>query len=184
MIASRDRAQLLIVDLQQRLAPHVGSGADVTARCCKLARAARTLSVPITVSEHYPSGLGESLPEIKDACGEASVTLRKLAFSCMREPVIAARLGELAGEGRREVALAGMETHVCVMQTALDLLANDYEVFVVADAVGSRDPAARDLALQRMAHAGAALVTAEMLIFEWAERADDPRFKELLALVK
>lgn len=184
MLARRSRSQLLIVDVQERLAPSVHDNARVVANCARLVGYARVLGVPVTVSEHYPAGIGGTVRELADILGPSAVRADKIAFSCWRDPGLNSRFDDLRREGRTEVVVAGMESHVCVCQTVLDLLGNGFDVFVVADAVGSRSPEARELALYRMQQAGAAVVGQEMVAFEWLERADIPEFRDVLKLIK
>jgi nicotinamidase-related amidase len=184
MRMDRQRSQLLLIDLQARLVPAIVDGAEVVAAAARLAAFARRLSVPITASEQYRKGLGATVGELRDALGNDTPVLEKIAFSCLGDPGLAARIAELRGEGHDQVVVAGVEAHVCVGQSVLDLRANGLEVFVVAEAVGSRKPASKALALERMARAGATVVDAEMVAFEWLERAGTPEFKDLQALIK
>ena len=184
MLAERHRAHLMIIDVQERLAPHIADGEAATANCERLVRYARRLGVPVTITEHYPQGLGPTMASVRDAAGNETPRLEKIAFSCWRDAAIRGRIEDLARQGHDQIVVAGMETHVCVGQTVLDLLANQKQVLVVADAVGSRDARVRDLALERFRDAGAAIVAQEMIAFEWLERGDDPAFKDLIKLIK
>ncbi len=150
MLARRDKSQLLIVDVQEKLAPSVHDHVPVVANCARLIGYAHRLGVPVTVSEHYPTGLGSTVADLADILGGHAVRRQKIAFSCWRDEGLRARLEALRQDGRSEVVVAGMETHVCVGQTVHDLLANGFDVFVVADAVSSRSPQTRELALYRM----------------------------------
>lgn len=183
MMAERALAHLLIVDIQERLAPAIHDNGRVEKNAARLIAYASRLGVPITFTEQMPERIGATVPALREAGGGAPV-LAKTAFSSWREPAIRDRLIALRRENRSQVVVAGMEAHVCVLQTVLELLANDFEVFVVADATGSRTPENRDLALDRMAKAGAVLVSQEMVAFEWLERADTAEFKDLLPLIK
>lgn len=158
MLADRDRAQLLIVDVQERLAPHVADGERIIANCERLARYARRLGVRVTITEHYPKGLGPTVASIRDVAGHDTPRLEKIAFSCWRDEAIRSRISALECEGRDQIVVAGMETHVCVGQTVLELLEQKKIVFVVADAVGSRQAAVRDLALARFRDGGATIL--------------------------
>ena len=184
MLASRARSQLIVIDMQDKLLASIADAQSVLANTIRLIGFARRLGVPITVTEHYPAGLGATSAVLGDALGHVAQTISKLAFSAWREDTVRARLREQRQAGRDQVVLAGCETHVCVGQTALDLIANDFQVFVVADATASRRPQDRDIALQRMSRCGAALVTQEMVGFEWLERAGTPEFNDLLPLIK
>jgi nicotinamidase-related amidase len=184
MPASRSRAQLIIIDVQEKLAPHVHGQNSVIANCDRLIRYAKRLGVPITVTEHYAKGLGPTCAELAAAAGRDASVFGKMSFSSLRDEAIAARLRKLKADGRDQIVVAGMETHVCVCQTVLDLLQDGFHTLVVADAVGSRVPEVRQLALDRMARAGAEIVSHEMVAFEWLERGDVPEFKDLIGVIK
>ena len=179
LIDPRDSG-LLVVDLQQRLAPAIHETAAVTRRCGILIEAALRLGLPLMISEQNPQGLGPTLPEIA-ALAPPDAIRAKMAFSCFGEPDLRALFESWQ---RRQILVCGTEAHVCVLQSVLDLRAAGYDVFVVADAVGSRVPENRERGLARMARAGAEVVTTEMVVFEWLRRADDPNFRELLGLIK
>ncbi len=180
MLIDRRQSGLLVVDVQERLAPVV-AGRDAIARnIAILLRAAHSLAVPVLLSEQYPKGLGHTIAPLSELA-PADAARAKIAFSCLAE---AAPRAALESWGREQILVCGMEAHVCVLQSALDLCAAGYRTIVVADAVGSRVPANAALALERMARAGAEVVTTEMVVFEWLRRADDPHFRELLALIK
>jgi nicotinamidase-related amidase len=184
MLLARDKSQLLIIDVQDRLLAAV-SGADrVLDRCVRLVQAAKALSVPITVSQQYPAGLGPTADALRDALGNAGPILDKVEFSCLRNEALRERLHDIRRRGRPQVVIGGIEAHVCVTQTAIDLEEQGFEAFVVADAVASRSKTSRKLALTRLLKAGADVVDSEMVVFEWLERAGTPEFKELQGLVK
>jgi nicotinamidase-related amidase len=184
MRMQRDRSQLLIVDLQEKVAPPVDNAASVIAVCCRLVHIANRLGVPITVSEHYPKGLGPTVAALRDALGPDAEVLAKITFSCLRDPVLRQRFDGLRDQGRGQVIVAGIEAHVCVGQTVLDLIAEGYEVYVAADGVSSRSPESRDLILRRIRQAGGYVVDSEMVMFEWLEQAGTPEFKDLIDLLK
>ena len=154
MLLTRDKSQLLIVDVQDKLLGAISGKDRVVDRCIRLVRAARALDVPITVSEQYPQGLGPTVDSIRDALANAAFVADKVEFSCLRSELLRERLHGLRREGRPQVVLAGIETHVCVLQTAIDLEAQGFEAFVVADATGSRSKGSRKLALTRLAQGG------------------------------
>jgi nicotinamidase-related amidase len=184
MLLARDKSQLLIIDVQDKLLAAV-SGADrVLDRCVRLVQAAKALSVPITISQQYPAGLGPTADALRDALGNAGPILDKVEFSCLRNEALRERLHDIRRRGRPQVVLGGIEAHVCVTQTAIDLEEQGFEAFVVADAVASRSKTSRKLALTRLLKAGADVVDSEMVVFEWLERAGTPEFKELQGLVK
>jgi nicotinamidase-related amidase len=180
----RDLSQLLIVDLQEKVAPPVHNIASVVAVCGRLVHIATRLRVPITVSEHYPKGLGPTVAALAGDLGPDAVVLPKITFSCMRDPALHQRFDGLRDQGRGQVVIAGIEAHVCVGQTALDLIAEGYQVYLVADGVSSRAPASADLMLQRVRQAGGWIVDGEMVMFEWLEQAGTPEFKDLIDLLK
>lgn len=148
--------------------------------CALLLRAAERLGIPLTVSEQYPKGLGPTVGELKVLVSPDSI-VEKLHFSCAAEPAVAQRVQAL---GREQVVIAGIEAHVCVLQSALGFKALGHQVFVVADACSSRNPANHQAAMRRLEAAGVGVVTTEMVVFEWLHRAGTPEFKELVALVK
>lgn len=184
MLASRSRAQLLIIDVQQKLAPNIAGQGSIIANCHRLIRYAQRLDVPIAVTEHYPQGLGATSSELATAAGPSVPVFGKITFSSLKDEAIATRLRKLKAGGRDQIVVAGMEAHVCVCQTVLDLLQDGFHTFVVADAVGSRAPEVRQLALDRMTRAGAEIVSHEMIAFEWLERGDAPEFKDLIGVIK
>lgn len=180
MLLDARHAVLFIVDIQARLAPAIAGAEAVIARARILLTAADRLGVPVLVSEQYPQGLGHTDERLLPL-PENAVVLPKTAFSAAADQAIRARLD---GLGRRQVVLAGMETHVCVLQTALGLMAAGWEVAVAADAVGSRLPERRQLGLERMRAHGVDIVDSEMVVFEWLGDAADPHFRELSRLIR
>jgi len=171
---------LLVIDIQQRLLPAIAEPELVTGNTAVLMRAAQRLSVPVLLSEQYPRGLGPTVEQVAEFV-PAGTTVAKEHFSCWSEPAWRERFEGIA---RDQAVICGMESHVCVMQTALDLLSAGRRVFVVADAVSSRHVDSKARALDRMRDAGAAIVTTEMVVFEWLERAGTAEFKDLSALIK
>ncbi len=171
---------LVAVDLQERLAPAISGRDKVVRKAALLLRAAARLKVPVLLTEQYPKGLGGTLPEILQLAPGAD-KVEKIAFSSLADPGFLERYRAL---GRRQVVLLGTEAHVCMLQTGLDMLSDGAALFVVADAVGSRDPADARAALQRLERAGATIVTAEMVVFEWLRRAGTEDFRHLLRYIK
>jgi nicotinamidase-related amidase len=184
MLLSRDKSQLLIVDVQEKLLPTMSDPERVVERCVRLVRAARALEIPITFSEQYPSGLGPTVAPLREALEYAGSVIEKVDFSCLKGDALRERLHELRRKGRPQVVVGGIEAHVCVTQTAIDLEDQGFEAFVVADATSSRAKSSRRLALARMLKSGVDVVDSEMVVFEWLGKAGTPEFKELLALVK
>lgn len=177
-----DDALLVVVDIQERLLPKIEDGQSVAEAAIRLIRAARVLDVPILVTEQYPKGIGPTVGPIREAVGEGlGRPIEKMTFGCGGAPEF---VSALAAANRTRVLLVGIEAHVCVQQTALDLLDLGYVPFVCADAVGSRRRIDRDTAIDRMRQAGAVITTTESAIFELAVRAGTESFRELLKIVK
>lgn len=166
---------LLLVDLQARLMPAIADGPAVLREAKRLRDAAVLCGVPVLFTEQNPGRLGGTVPEL----GPAAPTLPKMCFDAGRDPAFDAALPD-----RATVLLAGVEAHVCVLQTALGLLDRGRRVVVVEDAVGSRTPGSKAAALRRLERHGVEVVTAEMAVFEWLGSADHPRFRDAMALVK
>lgn len=168
---------LAVIDVQERLLAAMPDAERVVSRCLRLAEAARILGVARVLTEQYPQGLGRTPPALAAALPPAG---SKLAFSCRGCGEFDAGLEA----GAEAVVLAGLETHVCVAQTALDLLADGRGVFVVVDAVASRHAVDHETALRRLESAGVVLTTSEGVIFEWCRSAEHPRFQEIRRLVR
>jgi nicotinamidase-related amidase len=170
-ILDRRTAALVVVDVQERIDAVMGRG-DHRPRIRFLARTFRHLGLPVLVTEQYPRGLGATVPEIADACQAPS--LEKMTFSCVEDERF---LSALKAAGRRQVVVVGIEAHVCVAQTALDLLHAGYQVHVPHDAVSSRRAADRRHALQRLARAGAIVTSTESCAFELLHHCGDDDFR-------
>jgi nicotinamidase-related amidase len=177
VLLNADGAVLLLIDLQQRLMPVIHDSETVITRAVRLAEAARTLDVPVRATEQYPDGLGPMVPQL---AGYPDLVVAKRTFSAAGAPDFAALLPAGAGQ----VVMAGCETHVCVLQTVLDLLAAGHHVVLAADATGSRDPADRAVAIDRARQHGAEIVTSEMVLFEWLRDSRHPNFREVQKLLK
>ena len=172
-----ERSALLMIDFQQRLMPAIEEGAAAVANACRLLQAAELLEVPILFTEHNAAGLG---PTVSELAGFAAGRLaHKITFDACRMPDFLDRL-----EDRRDIVVAGCETHVCVMQTALGLLDAGRRVWLVRDAVASRRAESKETAIARLARHGAEIVTTEMVVFEWLGSARHPRFREVIGLIK
>ena len=200
MLIDADESQLVLVDFQARLKPAMLDADAVWGNAARLATLAQALEVPTWGTEQNPSRLGENAPEIRALCGQ---TLSKMQFSGVEEglgewlrppakPVagnarsLPKHLQKPAAQGdeRNTIVVAGCEAHVCLLQTALDLLEDEFEVWVVTDACSSRTERNRDAAFDRLAGAGVELVTTEMVAFEWLRSAEHPAFKAAQALIK
>ena len=174
MLIERARSSLLVIDIQERLLPHIHEGQAVLDHAVWLVKVAQRLGVPVMVSEQYPKGIGPSVAVLRGQTFPENIA-EKLHFSC----VAAKCLERLPGAERPQVVVAGTESHVCVLQTVLDLRAQGKEVFVVADAVGSRKPSDKELALARMRANGIEVVSREMVAFEWLRQAGTEEFRAI-----
>lgn len=180
MLIKREQSLLLVVDVQAKLAPAIFEGEAAVANNVRLLTGAGQLGVPRYVSEQYVRGLGPSVAAIREAAGGARF-FEKMHFSCTGEPGV---LEMLRAAGRRQVVLTGMETHVCVLQTAFGLVEAGFTVFLVADAASSRSPETRSAAIERMRAGGVHIVTTEMVLFEWLHKAGTDEFRAMLPLIK
>lgn len=180
MLLDASTSLFLMVDVQVRLAAAMPKDDPVVRNAGILLKAAREVGVPVIASEQYPRGLGPTVPELAGLLADEE-RHEKLEFSCGRNPALAAAI---SATGRSQIVIGGIEAHVCVLQTALELLGPDRTVYVVADAMASRDPKSRDVALKRMADAGCVVITTEMAAFEWVRSAGAPQFKAISALVR
>lgn len=175
MLINRRDSSLLIIDFQARLLPHIADGAAVLGHARWLAAVARRLGVPVVFTEQNRDKLGATDPALLAEAGEGARTVGKMHFSAVAD-------GCLAGtetDRRPQVVVCGMEAHVCVQQTALALRWQGKQVFLVAEAAGSRKPADRQLAIDRMQDHGIEIVSREMVAFEWLERAGTDEFREI-----
>lgn len=173
MLMHKEQASLLVVDIQEKLAPAVVDAAGMAARCRWLISVAADHGLPVVFSEQYPRGLGHTLPELLAQAPDSQV-VEKTHFSC-----VAANCLPETVLLRPQTIVCGMEAHVCVLQTVLELLELDKQVFVVADAVSSRKVSDIELGLQRMRDAGAVIVSKEMVLFECLRQAGGEHFKRM-----
>lgn len=171
----RDTSLLLIVDLQVGLLPVLATGEQAVEEASWMGGVAEALGVPVWLTEQYPEGLGESAPSLLASLENPRVW-RKTHFNAHAEPDFADALADI---GRRQIVLCGAEAHICVLQTGLALLEAGYRVAWLTEAASSRRPAEASLARQRMEKAGAQAVSADMVAYEWLERCDDARFKDI-----
>ena len=177
---ARQKVGLVIVDIQERLLPAIHENQRVIANAARLVKGAAIMGLPILVTEQYRKGLGPTVPEVAGAV-PAFAAMEKLTFSsCGAEGFVAA----LEARGVSDVILCGIEAHVCVMQTCLDLLDKGFRTFVVADAISSRTPENHRIAVERMRDAGAIIMSTEMILFELLGRAGTEEFKQFLPLVR
>jgi len=200
MLLDDQDSQLVLVDYQSRLMPAIHEGDLVLTNAMRLAQGAHWLEVPTWGTEQNPDKLGQNPAELRALCRR---TLPKMSFSACADGLIEVlRPAPRAAGGnarslpkhlqkavpqdpsRQSIVIAGVEAHVCLLQTALELLEAEFEVWVVTDACGSRTERNRDAAFDRLAGAGAELVTTEMVLFEWLRTAEADPFKEIQALIK
>jgi nicotinamidase-related amidase len=173
MLINRHESCLLIIDVQEKLTPLIHEQTNMLAGCTWLTGLARRLKVPVLVSEQYPKGLGCTIPAIKNLLPD-TLPLIKTEFSCVANPHCLEQIHQL---NRPQIVIAGIETHVCVLQTALELVQQGKTVFVVADATSSRSETDKQLGIERMRSIGVQIVSREMVLFEWLRRSDVPEFK-------
>ncbi|MGH7799499.1 MAG: hydrolase [Thermodesulfobacteriota bacterium] len=179
----RDKISLVVIDMQEKLINAITEERrETTIRNSKiLIETAKTFEIPITVTEQYPKGLGLTIPEIKEAVGDGFKPIEKLVFSCARSTDFKSALKETKKE---EVLICGIETHVCVLQTVLDLINNGYTVYVPADAVTSRKGLDWETGIKLIDRAGAIVGTTETFVFQLLERAGTEEFKKISKLLK
>jgi nicotinamidase-related amidase len=169
---------LLVIDVQEKLLPKIPGGDQLVRNIAFLLDVAKVLELPAQTTEQYPRGLGPTVPEL---ARRLPVRPDKVAFSSCAVPAVVEGFRRAA---RPKVVLTGIETHVCVLHTALDLLALDFRVYLAVDAIGARYRIDHDTALRRLEQAGAILTTSEGCAFEWLGGSDHPRFKEVSRLVQ
>ena len=174
---------LMIIDVQEKLLPLIAEQQRLQWNIHRLIRGAQILGVPMAATEQYPQGLGATVIGLRDALAAAGVVSipEKTMFSC-RE--CATLLTELSERGVTKLVLSGIETHVCVAQTALDLMAAGFNVYLSVDAVGSRSRLDHDIAIRRLENSGVVPTTTEAILFEWCEKAGSAAFKKISQLVR
>ncbi len=200
MLLNAEESRLVLVDYQERLMPVIQDGAAVLANARRLAQVAKMVQVPVWGTEQNPQRLGPNDAQLRALCDK---TLAKMHFSAVADglaewldPPPAAPRGNArslpkhlqksqpVSSERPSIVVAGCEAHVCLLQTALELIEEEFEIWVVTDACGSRTDRNRDAAFDRLAGAGAELVTTEMVAFEWLRSCEHPSFKDMLGLIK
>jgi nicotinamidase-related amidase len=169
---------LLVIDVQEKLIPKIVEAESVVRNIAFLLDVARLLNLPVQCTEQYPKGLGATVSPLVEKLPERPA---KIAFSCCGVPTVVQTFHR---EARPKLLLCGIETHVCVLHTALDLLALDFRVYVAVDAVGSRYRIDHDVALRRLEQTGAVLTTSEMAVFEWLGGSGHPQFKAVSRLIQ
>lgn len=179
-LLDKNRSALVLIDFQEKLFPYVYEYQRVLARVDLLLSAANLLQIPMLLTEQYPKGLGGTIEAIRKHLPQ-NPALEKMEFSCLSAPGFRERLSALQ---RDQIVLAGIETHICLAQTALELASSGGNVFVVADAASSRRPLDAQIALQRLERSGLTVTTAEAVVFEWLRRAGTEEFKAIQPKLK
>lgn len=169
----------LIIDVQDKLVNMLNDN-QIKENAIKLAKIGEILNIPAVITEQYPKGLGETIPEIKSAINSAKY-FEKTSFSILNDEDIKKYIKTL---NKKQIIMFGIETHICVLQSAIDLLNEGYEVFIVKSASGSRKDDDKETALRRLMHFGAQIVTTEMTAFELLKSSKHPNFKEVQSLIK
>lgn len=180
MLINPSQSCFLLIDMQTRLWPVVAEPQAISRNSQILLKAIRRLGIPTLVSQQYTRGLGPTIDQLTALISNDEI-VEKTSFSCMKEEAYLQRFRALE---RDQAVVAGIEAHVCVLQTVENLLDDGRHVFVVADAISSRTHANYLAAVERMRASGATIVTTEMVIFEWMQTANTPEFRELSALIK
>ena len=177
----KDGAVLVVVDFQERIVPAMYGGADAVAEAAKLVKGFSALGCPVIATQQYTKGLGETVAEVREAF-DLFEYMEKSSFSVMADTGFREALEKT---GRKSVVLCGIETHVCVMQSALDMLAEGYDVFLATDAVSSRKESDERAAISRMVQAGVTLTTVESVLFELLDNdSKSDTFKTISRLIK
>jgi hypothetical protein len=175
MLLEKDKSCLIVVDVQEKLAHAVVNSKHIIERCEWLMRLASELDVPVLVCEQYPKGLGYTVEPIKSLLPHHEV-FEKVTFSAYKDQAFRNAIEQL---NRKQYILIGIETHICVLQTALDLVAAGAQVYVVLDAVAARHLSDHQAGIDRMKQAGVRIVSSEMIFYEWIKSAGTPVFKAL-----
>ena len=179
-VATREDCLLLIIDIQQAMLRVIETWKDVAQRVNQLTQAAEALGIPILLTEQYSKGLGGTIPEVIGQIRSPKVFHKEHFSACLETDFLAS----IKSYHRNQIVVVGMETHVCVLQTGLDLIREGYQVQLVADGVASRTTRNRDLAIDLFREAGAVVTSAEIVIFQWAKRANTEDFRKILPIVK
>ena len=180
MRIKRDEAAAVVVDIQERLLPHIHEGDIMLGNCIKLIKGLEALSIPVLITQQYTKGLGPTVQPVIQLFPEFR-HIEKISFSCCEEPSFEKEITRL---GRTDIILCGIESHVCVLQTCLDLLEGGRRAVVVEDCISSRKPGDKLTAIERMRQEGARITTMESLLFELARVAGNDAFRSISGIVK
>jgi nicotinamidase-related amidase len=176
----KEDSAAVIIDIQERLLPHMYDGEKMLRNCEKLIEGLKILSVPITVTQQYTKGLGPTQPSIMEMFSDFSF-IEKTTFSCCGEPAFRENISL---SGKKNIIICGIEAHVCVLQTCIDLIDDGFTPVIVADCISSRKPEDKSIAIERMRQEGALITTLESILFELTGRAGNDIFKSISRLVK
>ncbi len=180
MRINRENTIAIVIDMQEKLLPHIDNHEAIKDNCIKLIRGLKIMDVPMLVTQQYTKGLGPTVTEVTEAIENLSY-IEKTTFSCYREPNF---VDLLQSSAKRNVIIVGIESHVCVLQTTLDLIYNNYNPIVLTDATGSRHAEDRRISHWRMRDVGAIMSTTESILFELLKQAGSDEFKAISKLVK
>ena len=179
-----ENSALVIIDIQEKLVLAAKDGDEVAQNTAKLVETANILNIPTIVTEQYPKGLGSTVDIVKNVFSDSTPTIEKTSFSAMLEPDFANRIAELKNRGINQIVLCGIETHICVLQTAYDLISQGFEIYIVKDACASRNKNEYKAGLDLLKQYGAKITCVEIALFEWLKTSKHPKFKEVQALIK
>jgi len=180
MRINRNDAAAIIIDIQEKLFPHMDQKEELLRKCTILIEGLKVLGVPMLITEQYPKGLGSTIEKISTLVKQEGV-IEKIAFSCCDEPSV---MQNAAVQNYKTIIICGIEAHVCVLQTAIDLHEAGYKAVVVEDCISSRNPDDKRVAVERMRGAGAVITSCESILFELARVAGTDEFKAISRLVK
>ncbi len=179
-----EKSALVIIDIQERLVLASKYGEEVANNMTKVAKAANILSIPTVVTEQYPKGLGNTVIQLKNALAENTFVTEKASFSALLEPAFKEKIEELKNTGITQIVIGGIETHICVLQTAAALMELGFEVYVVKDCCASRNKNEYKTGLELLKQYGAKITCVEIVLFEWLKTSKNPHFKDVQALIK
>lgn len=178
--ARREESLVLVIDIQEAMLKIIRDWDEVARKVGQLTRAAELLDIPVVLTEQYPRGLGRTIPQVMEAVRFPKVYEKEHFSACQEEGFVEA----LRALGRSQIVLVGMEAHVCVLQTGLDLLQAGFQVQLAADAVSSRAAFNRDRGIELLRQAGAVVTTAEIVVFQWIHRSNTEEFRKVHPIVK
>jgi nicotinamidase-related amidase len=179
MRIKRESAAALLIDVQEKLFPHIYEKEELLRKCTILVEGLQVLGIPLVYTEQYPKGLGSTLEEISELVNQPPI--EKIAFSCCDEPLL---MQNAAIRNNKSIIIAGIEAHVCVLQTVIDFHEAGYRAAVVEDCISSRNPLDKRVAVERMRAEGAVITSCESILFELARVAGTDEFKAISRLVK